>query len=134
MKKVSFDGEISDSGDDSHSSESNYKGGNGSKVKRNNYSKQISNLLKQEDNENGIDDEKTKLIKKNCVSAKMSRQRKKIYIELLEKKVESLKQNIINTREKLKVNRSRIMHYIQESNKEVSFFIVFRKESTLRKK
>ncbi len=50
LKKVSFDGEISDSGDDSHSSESNYKGANGSKVKRNNYSKQISNLLKQEDN------------------------------------------------------------------------------------
>ena len=64
----------------------------------------------------------------------MSRQRKKIYIELLEKKVESLKQNIINTREKLKVNRSRIMHYIQESNKEVSFFYSFQKRVYIEEK
>jgi hypothetical protein len=64
----------------------------------------------------------------------MSRQRKKIYIELLEKKVESLKQNIINTREKLKVNRSRIMHYIQESNKEVSIFYSFQKRVYIEEK
>lgn len=39
----------------------------------------------------GADNDKTKNIKKNCISAKQSRQRKKIYIEALEKAAEDLK-------------------------------------------
>jgi len=48
-------------------------------VKRKNYSKRISSLLEVD----GADNDKTKNIKKNCISAKQSRQRKKIYIEAL---------------------------------------------------
>ena len=46
------------------------------KEKRKNYSKRISSLMKRDESEIG----KTKTVKKNCVSAKMSRQRKKLYI------------------------------------------------------
>lgn len=86
-----FEGLIKKVDGNFHDSDSESESYNLSVNKRKSYSKRISSLLKMEEKE--ID--KTKTIKKNCISAKKSRQRKKIYIEVLEQKVESLKEEIL---------------------------------------
>ena len=68
--------------------------------------------MKREESEIG----KTKTVKKNCVSAKMSRQRKKLYIELLEKKAADLREEILNRKKSIAKNRDAIMEILKETN------------------
>jgi hypothetical protein len=52
---------------------------------------------------------KSKNIKKNCESAKMSRQRKKLYLDLLEQRSEELKTNISSRKASIRSISSKIM-------------------------
>jgi hypothetical protein len=78
-KKVNYQGNLSDSEhadsqlEESASEESN---------------QQMQLVRKATANRSSDPLEKSKIIKKNCESAKMSRQRKKVYLELLEQKAQ----------------------------------------------
>ena len=64
--------------------------------------------------------EKGKAIKKKCKSAKMSRQRKKVYLELLEQKAEELKAQISNRKRNVRAMAEDIMDKFSSSNREVT--------------
>lgn len=63
--------------------------------------------------------EKSKNIKKNCESAKMSRQRKKVYLDLLEQKAQELKTDIHARKSSIRAMNERILNKFHRSNRDV---------------
>jgi hypothetical protein len=106
---VNYNGNISDSergdsqGEDS-ASESSKKAGIERKMTNNKSTEPL---------------EKSKNIKKNCESAKMSRQRKKVYLDLLEQKAQELKTDIHARKLSIRQMNERILSKFQRSNRDV---------------
>lgn len=69
------------------------------------------------------DPEKSKTIKKNCESAKMSRQRKKVYLELLEHRANELKADIFTRKNSISAISSKILQKFSRSNREVALHL-----------
>lgn len=111
FKKVNYQGNLSDSDrEDSQMDDSNSE----SSKKMNAIERKITN------NKSSEPKEKSKTIKKNCESAKMSRQRKKVYLELLQQKAHSLMSDIAGRKVNIKKMSDKILYKFSQSNGDVA--------------
>lgn len=64
--------------------------------------------------------QKSKTIKKNCESAKMSRKKKKVYLEHLEDRAKSLMADIAGRKVSIRKMSDKILHKFSQSNRDVA--------------
>lgn len=111
FKKVNYQGNLSDS--DREDSQLDYSNSESSK-KMDAAERKMTTIKTSEPKE------KSKTIKKNCESAKMSRQRKKVYLECLEHKAHALMADIAGRKVTVQKMSERILYKFSQSNRDVA--------------